>query len=1097
MTSFLSNYKKMNMAIGWLTFAIALTVYTLTLEPTLSFWDAGEYLSTSSKLEVGHPPGAPLYQMLGAVFSTFASDSSQIAFAVNMLAAVSSAFTILFMFWVTTNLLRKLVIRDEQKESVISNWAIIGSAFVGSLAFTFSDSFWFSAVEAEVYATAMFLTSLLLWLAVRWIDDESERSSRWLLMIGLVVGLSFGVHFMALLTIPSIGYLYYFKKQKTVTPKSFLIASAVIVAILLFTFLYLMPYTMMFFAKSELFFVNSIGLPFNSGTTIAFLLIAVAFTSTIYYSHKKNKKAMNQIALTILFVFIGFSSWLMLPIRANTQVPINENKPSDATEMIDYYYRKQYGERSLFYDTYFTMKYNPTLDKKTPYVDGTPNYERNEKTGKYEVINNYIKSEPNYSNHLKGFLPRMWSTDGSHPVNYMNYAGPVKLITKPGASNDAVNFAAEINAAVKSGKVTYKEYEGYLQDILNNPQFGDEFDVENPTFFQNIKFMFEYQFGYMYWRYFMWNFVGRQNDLQGTNGTERGNWESGVTFVDEMRLGKQSHLPSDLANNKGKNHYYFLPFLIGLIGFFYHSKKDMKSFFVLLTLFLLTSLALKVFLNERPFEPRERDYAVVASFMVFGMWISFGAYAIFDFIKSKLSAKVALPIAFMTTFLAAPVLMAKENWDDHDRSDKYTALAVAKAYLSSLDPNAIIFTIGDNDTFPLWYAQEVEGYRTDVRVVNTALLQSEWYIDQMKVKAHDADPIKIRFNHKQYVGNNLYYGAIFPSEERYDINDVLNYIASDDPRTKIQGSNDIPIVKIPTNKISIPVDKNEVLKHKIVSEQFADQIVSQIDIDIKSSALYRQRIIMLDIIANNLWERPIYFTTGSLGDEDFLWMKDYLQLSGITYKLVPIKSDSRKAIHPLDIGAIDSEKMYQIVTNWYWGNMGSNKIYHDPETRKNAFMFRISLSRLAEQLINEGKLDKAEKVADIAVENMPIEFYNEEYMTAEPFVEIYYAVGNQEKGRALAMELGTKYKEWLDYFASMNKSDQEYNIYEIIDNLKSLYRIEEVAKKDTKIDQVRTHLNIAHYNQVFKKYLDIYIEQQRRQEAQMRTQLEAQKDSIE
>ena len=1090
------NFKKWNNLLGWVAFLIALGTYVLTLEPTLSFWDAGEYISTSTKLQVGHPPGAPLYQMLGAFFSIFAPDNTYIAYMVNMVAAVSSAFTILFMFWSSTNILNKVVRLYQDTLSTNNQIAILGSSFVGALAFTFSDTFWYSAVEAEVYATAMFLIALLLWLGLRWVDDmDLPRGNKWLVLIGLVIGMSFGVHFMALLTIPSIGYLYYFKKYPKVTLKNFIIANVVIVAILFFVFMFLLPYTLAFFGKSEIFFVNSIGLPFNSGTILAFVILVAFFFFGLKYTRNNGKQALNTVLLTLLFIFIGFSCWLMLPIRANTQIPINENKPSDAAEILAYYNREQYGSRSLFYDTFFTSKYKNELDAAKPYVDGKPNYERDYQTGKYVVVNVYKDSEPNYSSKLKGFLPRMWSTDGSHPQQYMRYGGPLQLKVEAGADPQAAEIVNQLNYAIKNGDLSYKEYEQYLNYILNEPELEGQISLENPSFVQNMKFMFDYQFGYMYWRYLMWNFSGRQNDIQGTDNREHGNWVTGIKFLDEIRLGSQSDLPSDLLNNKGSNHYYMLPFIIGLIGFFWHYRRDPKSFYVLLALFLFTSIALKIFLNERPFEPRERDYAVVGSFMVFAMWVGFGVYAIYEALSKKVSVKTALPLTLAATFLAAPVLMAKENWDDHDRSEKYTALAMAKAYLDSVEPNGIIFTIGDNDTFPLWYLQEVEGYRTDVRVVCTALLQAEWYIDQMKVAAYESAPLKIRFDHKQYTGNNLYYAAIVPTlQERFDINAMMEYIASDDPRTKVQMTNGADIVKIPTNKIRIPVDKQKVLTNGTISSKFADQVVDYIDVDMEASALYRQRIIMLDIIANNNWDRPIYFTSGSLTDEDFLWMKDYLQLSGVAYKLVPVKTDMKLQAHPLYIGNIDTDKMYKTVSNWYWGNMGSDRIYHDPETRRNAFLYRINLTRLAEQLIAEGKNAKAKHVVDIAMTNLPIDYY-ESYMTVEPFAELYYELGEVNKANDIVLKLAQKYEEYLRFYASMKPQEQSDYAYEIIENIQSLQRLSEMSLEKAPNVSAKVSQKTKAYESTFKRYLDA-LRAQEKQDEMMAKEMQRQQDSV-
>src|SRR5690554_4110197 len=550
------NFKKWNTLAGWGAFLIALTVYILTLEPTVSFWDSGEYIATSAKLEVGHPPGAPLFQMIGAFAAMFASSPENVAYMVNMVSALSSAFAVLFMFWSSTNILMKVVRINTENITNNTAIAVLGSSFIGALTFTFSDTFWFSAVETEVYAMATFMLALLLWLGLRWVDALDEPcGNKWLLLIALVVGMSFGVHFMALLAIPSIGYLYFFNRYPQVTVKNFIIVNIVVVAVLLVTFLFLLPFTMTFFGKSEIFFVNSIGLPFNSGTLIAFAVVVSLFVVGLKISREKQKQLLNTLILSIMFIFIGFSCWLMLPIRANSQIPINENKPSDAAELLAYYNREQYGSRSLFYDTYFTIKYRQELDKNQPYVDELPNYERDTVSGKYVIVNQYKNAEQNVSSELKGFLPRMWSTDGSHPLNYMVYTEPLDFKIKPQYAGDQQlqQLAYDLKSMLKSGEISLQRYHA---EFLQNPEFSEYFEIQNPTFVNNMKFMFEYQFGYMYWRYLMWNFSGRQNDIQGNNDRMNGNWVTGITPLDEIRLGSQKNLPSDVLNNKGRNHYY-------------------------------------------------------------------------------------------------------------------------------------------------------------------------------------------------------------------------------------------------------------------------------------------------------------------------------------------------------------------------------------------------------------------------------------------------------------------------------------------------------------------------------------------------------------
>ena len=1041
MTSF--NFKKWNTILGWFAFIVALITYSLTVEPTLSFWDCGEYIATSANLEVGHPPGAPLFQMLGAFFAMFALSSDKIALMVNYLSVFSSAFTVLFMFWSLTLLLKKLF--GAAKEiSTQQNIVILGSALIASLSFTFTDSFWYNAVEAEVYAMASFLIALLFWLGLRWEQElETPRGNKWLLIISLVIGLSFGVHFMALLTFPAIGFLYFFKKYKNVTVKSFLLANVVIVAILLFIFKLLLPFTLGFFGKTEIFMVNELGLPFNSGTIFAFIFIVAVFYFGLNYTKKKGHVFYNTLILSTLFILIGFSTWLMLPIRANANTPINENKPSDAAEVLAYYNREQYGEQKLFYGPQFSDAYSG-LDSITPYLDDKPNYERDYKSGTYIITNNFKNAKQNTDDAHKAFLPRMWSNE--HNVNYMTFGEPLEFQINPeyAHEDELVQLVTEFRKGFASGEIDLKGYDKFLNT------YGEYLIVEKPTFASNLKFMFQYQFGYMYGRYLLWNFVGRQNDNQGKYDDMNGNWITGISFIDELLVGSQKNLTSDMQNNKGRNVYFGLPFILAIIGIFYHAKKDVKSFYVLLALFLFTGLALKIYLNERPFEPRERDYALVGSFYVFAMWIAFGVYAIFEWVINYIKPKIALPLVLIVCFLASPLLLAKENWDDHDRSNKYTALAMAKAYLDSCEPNAILFTIGDNDTFPLWYMQEIEGYRKDIRIVNTSLFMTDWYIDQMKMKTHDSEPIPSSFTREQYKGSNRDYSLFVErTEEPLLLSEVLKFVALDDERAKITLDSGNKVNYFPSKKVILPIDKNTIIKNKVVHPKYYDSIVPQIEFTIKDKALYKNRLMMLDIVNENNWKRPIYFTGGSFGEDDYIWMKDYLQLDGMCFKLVPIKTPTDDP-NPMRMGQIDADKMYSIVMKWDWGNSGNPSIYHDPETRKNSITYRTNLARLMESLINEGKNDKAEKVIDLAMSKMPIAYF-EYYSMVDPFAMGYYEVGKKEKARKVLSELIVKYQESLTFYSGYKLAEQYYYASDIVSDIEQYRGLLEIAKnaKDT------------------------------------------------
>ena len=1044
MTDF--NFKKWNTFLGWVSFLIALTTYALTVEPTVSFWDAGEYILTSAKLQVGHPPGAPLFQMIGAFFSIFTFGNNElIGWMMNMMSGVSSAFTILFMFWTITLLLKKIT--GNNKLSQPKAIAVLGSALVGSLAFAFTDSFWFNAVETEVYAMATLIMSILFWLGLRWEQDMNKpRGNRWLILIAFIIGLSFGVHFMGLLTIPAIGLIYYFKKYKTITLKNFIIANVVSIAILLFIFKLLAPNILKIFSVFEIFFVNSIGLPFNSGSIIAGLVLIAFIYSALQYTRKKGYIHLNTGILCITFVIIGFSTWLMLPIRANANVTVNENDPSSARELLAYYNLEQYPETHLFYGPQFTDQY-AYLDENNPYIDDKPKYEKDYEKGKYVVVNDYKNAKQNYNSKHASLLPRMWS--GEHAENYMMFSGFLNFKLKPEyqMENELRSAISKFKNDVTKGNVDYEDYNNFLK------RFKSYIDIEKPSLASNIVYLFEYQLGYMYWRYFMWNFSGRQDDIQGRYDNH-GNWITGIKPFDEWLLGfSQDNLPSDVKNNKARNTYYLLPFILGLIGFFFLFNKNKKRFWVMLVFFLFTGIAIQVYTNVRPFEPRERDYSVVGSFYVFAILIGFGVYAIYDMFKKYLSKNLLAPIVSIICLVLVPGILAANNWDDHDRSGKYTAKAMAKMYLDSCAENAILFTIGDNDTFALWYAQEIEGYRTDVRVVNTSLFQTDWYIDQMKRKAYESDPIPSQLTHDLYKYGTNDYIIIQPViKDTLDIKQFLDFVASDNPRTKYKyvlqqqqvdlsqvRSQDLNATYMPTPFLRIPVNKENVLKYEIVKPKDAHNIVPYIDIEVSGGALYKNRLLMLDIVANNDWKRPIYFTGGSFGDDDYIWMKDYLQLDGMCYKLVPIKTPVDRA-NPFDMGRVDSELMYEKVKNWDWGNSGSPNIYHDTETRKNSISYRGNLARLIEQLINEDKLDKAEEIADIAMTNMPVEYFSY-YTLLEPYISSYYEVGNKEKAQRLFLDVAKKYQENLLYYSRLKIDNQERffeDIYTDIQRYKGL-----------------------------------------------------------
>ena len=1051
------NFKKWNLILGWLAFLIAFITYSLTVEPTVSFWDAGEYILTSSKLQVGHPPGAPFFQMMGAFFSIFASEPSQIGLMINMMSATASAFTILFMFW-SIVLLIKQVVKTDAESSKTQNTAILGAAFVGSLSFAFTDSFWFNAVETEVYAMATLIMAVLFYLGLRWGNDMfTPRGHKWLILISFVVGLSFGVHFMGLLTIPAIGLIYFFKNYKTVTPKSFILANLAGIAILLFVFKLLAPNILRYFSALEIFFVNSVGLPFNSGSIIAFILLVGFVLWGLNYTRKKGFVHLNTALLCITFIMVGFSSWLMLPIRANANVTVNENNPSSARELLAYYNLEQYPKTHLFYGPQFTDQY-AGLDENQPYIDDKPKYEKDEKSGTYVIVNDYKDGLQNYNTEHASLLPRMWSSE--HAENYMKYSGFLEFSIKSEyqMQNDLRSLVNSFKDSVVNGEVDYEDYNDFLK------QYGRYIDIQKPSLLDNIYYLFDYQIGYMYWRYFMWNFTGRQDDIQGRLDLH-GNWISGINVVDSYILGvSQDNLPSDVLNNRARNTYYFLPLLLGLIGLFFLFNRDKKLFWIMLVFFLFTGIAIQVYTNVRPFEPRERDYSLVGSFYVFALWIGFGVFAIYEKLRSYSKTPLLAPIVSLVCLIAVPGILISQNWDDHDRSGRETAHAMAVQYLEACDPNAIIFTIGDNDTFPLWYAQEIEGIRRDVRVVCTSLLNVDWYIDQMKRKAYESDPIPSSLTHDQYRwGTRDYIIKEVVTKDTLNLDQFFGFITNDDPRTKYkhileqqgydtsgQRRQDLNANYLPTEHVRIPVDKESVLRNGIVKAKDSTSIVPYIDIRIQGAAIYKNRLLMLDIINNNNWERPIYFSGGAFGDDDYIWMKDYLQLDGLVYKLVPIKTPLEEN-NPFDMGRIDADKMYDMVMNWNWGNNGDPSVYHDVETRKNSLTYRGNLARLIEVLLQNGDLKRAEKIADLAMEKMPVNLFGYYYLL-EPYIGAYYELEATEKARKLYREVSEKYQESLAYYSSLseyNQSQYIQTIYNDIERYRSLVDVTMIYETET------------------------------------------------
>ncbi|WP_417589477.1 DUF2723 domain-containing protein [Owenweeksia hongkongensis] len=968
------NYSKLNNLIGWIVFAIAAFTYVSTLEPTASFWDCGEYISTAVKLQVGHPPGAPFFQLMGNFFAQFAfGDVTQQAYMVNMVSGLSSAFTILFLFWTITALGKKFS-KHHGELTQARMISIFGAGAVGALAYTFSDSFWFSAAEGEVYAMSSLFTAIAFWAILKWENEveKSPKAGRWLIFIAYMTGLSIGVHILVFLTIPAIVMIYFFKNKEVENMRQFILYNAIAVVVLGVVFAVIIPLILNSFGKLEIFFVNSIGLPFNTGTIFMLLILTAAFGFGLISTRKKELPLWNTLILSILFIIIGYSTFVTLAIRSNANTPIDENNPEDALSLLAYYNRDQYGDWPVMYGQYF----NAPLDQRTPFTDGTPIYEKDEEAGKYVVSDDRKGSVRNFAKSHTGFFPRMWSDDPGHIKNYMQIAG------------------------------------------IKNKE-------KKPTFGQNLKFFFDYQIGHMWWRYFMWNFAGRQNDDQHHYEVTQGNWLSGIDFIDAIRLGPQSNLPYHDRNSPARNTYYFLPFILGIIGLYFHFKRDWKDAWVVTLFFLMTGIAIVIYTNHKPFEPRERDYAFVGSFYAFAIWIGLGVQAIYEILAKKFKGNGSAIATSALCLLLVPAIMAKENWDDHDRSNRYTARDIAKAYLDSCAPNAILFTNGDNDTFPLWYIQEIEGYRTDVRIVNLSLLNTDWYIDQMKRAAYEAAPVPFSFEHDQYKQGTrdvVYFREDPRVKGRWRVEDLIKWIKSDDPSTRFKyGENQLQYY--PTKQVRVDIDKSEVLANNVVSEKDTSRILDYIDWDLNAQLLSKRDIMVVDLIANNDWSRPIYFSvTVGNSSKSFFWLEDYFQLEGLAYRFVPVKNETPKG--STDFGKPNTDIMYNnLMNNFEYGNMEVPGVYLDETNRRLSYNLRNTFGRLANQLVDEGEKDKAIEVLDRGMEIMPEEKFELNYFIFS-MIEGYYKAGATEKARAIVDLFADRLDEELAYYQQFKGDDR-------------------------------------------------------------------------
>ena len=1082
----MKQYKTVNNLVGWITFLIAATVYCMTIEPTASFWDCPEFITTAYKLEVGHPPGAPFFMLTANLFTQFVSDPALVAKMVNYMSALMSGACILFLFWSITHLVRKLVITDETNITRGQLITVMGSGLVGALAYTFSDTFWFSAVEGEVYAYSSMFTAIVFWLILKWEDvADQPHSDRWIILIAYLTGLSIGVHLLNLLCLPAIVLVYYYKKVPGANAKGSLLAlagSMVLVAAVLYG---IVPGVVKVGGWFELLFVNSLGMPFNTGVIVYVALLAAAIIWGIYesyneksrtrmnlsflltiamlgipfYGHgasaviigilvlgvlaaylfasKLNEKirmsarTMNTALLCTMMIMVGYSSYALIVIRSVANTPMDQNSPEDIFTLGEYLGREQYGTRPLFYGPAYSSKV--ALDVEDGYCvprqkSTDTKYVRKEKTSPDEK-DSYVelpgRVEYEYAQNM--LFPRMYSS--AHTAYYKSW----------------------------------QDITGY--DVPYD-QCGEMLMVNMPTQWDNIKFFFSYQLNFMYWRYFMWNFAGRQNDIQSSGEIEHGNWITGIPFIDNLLYGDQNMLPQELKDNKGHNVFYCLPLILGIIGLFWQAwrgQKGIQQFWVVFFLFFMTGIAIVLYLNQTPGQPRERDYAYAGSFYAFAIWIGMGVAGIVHLLRNYMKE---VPAAALTSAvcLLVPIQMASQTWDDHDRSGRYVARDFGQNYLMSLQEsgNPIIYTNGDNDTFPLWYNQETEGFRTDARTCNLSYLQTDWYIDQMKRPAYDSPALPITWDRTEYMEGQNEYVPIRPdfkkqidkaykaAEEEvlngknpealnniraqfgdnpYELKNILKYWV----RTK-DGQ-----AVIPTDSIVVKIDKEAVRRSgMMIPEALGDSIPDYMHISLKDEkgnpkrALYKSELMMLEMLANANWERPIYMAI-TVGADNQLNMREHFIQEGLTYRFTPFDTEALGA-------TIDSEKMYDNLMNKFkFGGIDKPGIYIDENTMRMCYTHRRIFAQLITQLMKEGKKAKALAALEYAEKMIPA--FNVPYDVqngALEMAEAYYQLGNNTKADQIIDELANKSVEYLTWYLSLDDNHLLMSQREFIMHLSAL-----------------------------------------------------------
>jgi len=1050
-------------------FLASFITYALSLEPSVSWWDCGEFIAASGKLEVGHPPGAPLFLLLGRLFSVLAPDPSRIAFMINLMSALASAATVMFLYWTIVMLIEKgtranghmgtgaqghkgtrtqghkgteedsqfEILEPPCPRAPVPLTAVM-AGLVGSLTYAFTDTFWFSAVEGEVYALSSLFTAVVFWAILRWEREAEEPgATRWILLIAFLMGLSIGVHLLNLLAIPAIVLIWYFKKNPVPGWKGILKAFLFSLLLLAFIMYGLIPGIVALGSWFELFFINLFGLPYGTGLVLFLVLVAGSLVLGIRITHRRGSVIWNTVLLSLSLILIGYSSYTLIVVRASADPPMNQSRPDNVFSLLSYLNREQYGDRPLLYGPW----YNAPMTGQKP---GKPVYGKVD--GKYKVIDHAWK--PLYDKQYNTLFPRMWNHSPEHVQVYEEW-GQVKEKQVP---------------TTGQGTKPDKVYE--------------------PSFTENLRFFFGYQLGHMYFRYFMWNFAGRQNDVESQGGIRNGNWISGIGFLDSWRLGPQDKIPDVARNHPSRNKYYLLPLLLGLGGAVWQYRRCRKDFWVVFTLFVFTGIAIVVYLNQYPNQPRERDYSYAASFYAFAIWIGLGveglmgirtlgrkgvgvgvSVGVSDRAPSLVSGRglgVGTLAGILT--LGIPVLLLTQNFDDHNRSNRFIARDFAYNYLNSCAPNAILFTNGDNDTFPLWYAQEVEGIRTDVRVICLPYLATDWYIDQMKKKAYESESVPFSLTHDQYAPGKRDYIPVYERvNESVDLREIMGFMTSDNPDAMLPLQDGTRMNYIPVRKLRLPVDKQKVLSTGTVPPEDAGLIVPEITWELRRGALYKNDLMILDLIANNNWERPIYFT--SINHENIQGLQQYFRLDGFAYRLVPIRSEDASGY----TASINTTILYERLMNTFrWGNINNPDVFIDYNTYRTTLVLRLRqhFGDLADQLVSEGKRDSALLVLDRICEILPSDRFPNDVYTPM-LAEIYYQAGASDKGNRLILNYVEDLRQDLAYIIQLEntvgtiqkeEAERDLSILSELIRLTDLYEQKSVAEV---IDQVINQLGIS------------------------------------